>query len=130
MTLEQIAWPAIWLLISALQLWAVLLILGLPDFAQVGGFLSSGVPTWGGAVALLQLLLWFFVVGLLGGAIGQLGRGARVMIRRQRAGQLWGGAVLLIGICLLLAGLLHHLAPPPLVMSGGSLEEARVELTQ
>jgi hypothetical protein len=118
------------LVVTGLQLLAALLALGKPDLGQVVGFMTGGVPTPAGAVAVLQFLLWLVVLSAFAASLWLGVRRTAAAARQRRTRHLWGGAVLGAGLCVLMAGVLHHLSVPPLAMSGGSLQEASQELAR
>lgn len=113
------------LLVTGFQVAAALLALGAPDLAQAAGFMTGSVPTDGGAIALLQVLLWVAVLAAFGASLRGALRQAAQVAHQRRARQVWGGAVLVAGVCVLLAGAMHHWSPPPVTMTGGSLQEAQ-----
>jgi hypothetical protein len=116
--------------VTALQVAAAILVLGVPHPGDVIGFLVGSVPTLGQAVATLQALLWTVVGGsaLVGLGLGL--RQARLAARVRRLRHAWAGAVVVAGCCVLLAGVAHRLATPTVTMTGGSVQEARQELAR
>lgn len=116
--------------VTALQVVAAVAVLGLPHPGDVFGFLTGSAPTLGQAVAMLQALLWG-VVGATALVSLWLGlRHARRAVRMHDLRHAWAGAVVVVGCCVLLAGVAHRLAAPATTMTGGSLQEARQELAR
>jgi hypothetical protein len=118
------------LLVTGLQVVAAALALGAPDLAQAAGFMTGGVPTQGGAIAVLQVVLWAVALAAFGTSLNAGMRRAAHVAQQRRARHLWGGAVLLAGTCVLLAGAMHHWSVLPATMTGGSLQEATQQLAR
>lgn len=118
------------IVVTALQVVAAIAVLGLPHPGDVVGFLAGSVPTFGQTVAMLQALLWA-VVGASALVSLWLGlRHARRAVRIRYLRHAWAGAVVVVGCCVLLAGIAHRLAEPTTIMTGGSVQEARQELAR
>lgn len=114
------------LTVTGVQVVFAIVALGIPDLGQAVAFMTGGVPTAGGALALLQVLLWLTVLGACGFSVRLVIDQAMTVRRRQ--GHMWASAVLAAGVCLLLAGAAHHLSDPTVTMTGGSLMEASQQL--
>jgi hypothetical protein len=113
---------------TGIQVVAAAVVLGRPDLGQAASLLTGQVPTVAGEIALVQLLLWLLTVGAFAAAISAAVRGARSLVLDQRARRAWGIAMVVAGACILVAGGAHRLAPAPVQLSGGSLEEANQTL--
>lgn len=107
-----------------------MLVLGAPDLAQAAAFMTGGVPSQGGAIAVLQVVLWGIVLAAFAISLHAGLRQAAPLGRQRRARQIWGGTVLVAGMCVLLAGATHHWSVLPVTMTGGSLQEATQQLAR
>lgn len=107
------------LLVSGVEAVLALRVLGLPDLTAAGAFLGGSVPTPGESAAFLELLLW--VVLVAGSAVAMVAvvrEGRRLeTVTALREG--WSLAVVLCGVAILLAGLVHQMAPPVVGLDGG-----------
>jgi hypothetical protein len=118
------------IVVTAMQVAAAIVVLGVPHPGDVIGFLMGSVPTLGQAVAMLQALLWAVVAGSALVSLWLGLRQARLALRMRTLRQAWAGAVVVVGCCVLLAGVAHRLATPGETMTGGSVQEARQELAR
>lgn len=116
------------LAMTGIQVAAAALVLGRPDLGQAATLLAGQVPTVGGEIALVQVLLWMLTLGSFAAAVSAAVRDARSVVLDHRARRVWGVAMVVAGACILVAGGAHRLAPAPVQLSGGSLEEAKQTL--
>jgi hypothetical protein len=117
------------LLVAAVQLGSAYVVLGPPDLAAAGGFLTgTAPPTIVGSVAAAQLLLWTtvavaFVAALLAGLARTVGA-----VQSASRNAIWSVAVVAMGALILAAGADHRSSAGSVTLSGGSVPEARAQL--
>ncbi|MBJ7602152.1 MAG: hypothetical protein JF888_02995 [Candidatus Dormibacteraeota bacterium] len=100
-------------------------VLGQPQLGQVADFFASRDPSFTETLSALQVMIWVLVgLTLLWTVIG-LVRMAASGVSVWRPQRLWGGAVLTVGILILLAGLSHHQSASTVSLGSGSLAEAK-----
>ena len=107
------------LLVTALEVFLALQVLGLPDLGAAGGFLSGSVPTLGQSVAMLEVTLWVVLMVASAVAVTAAVREARRVVPDSAIRRGWSVAVVLCGAAILLAGAAHQLAPPAVGLDGG-----------
>ena len=117
------------LAVAAVQLGSAYVVLGRPDVAAARDFLTgTALPTMAGSVAAAQLVLW--VVLLVAFAAALVAGLTRTVGAVQSAGRnaVWSVVVVAIGALILVAGVDHHSAAGSVMLSGGSVPEARAQL--
>jgi hypothetical protein len=117
------------LVVAAVQLGSAYVVLGTPDVAAARDFLTgTGLPTMAGSVAAAQLVLWAtlgvaFVAALVAGLTRTVGA-----VQSASRNAVWSMVVVAIGAVILAAGVDHHSAAGSVMLSGGSVPEARAQL--
>jgi hypothetical protein len=122
--------PALPAAVIAVQVVSAYLVLGLPDLRAAADFLTSTVPTMAGSIAAAQVVLWAALLVALGAALWAALRGAVGPLTTWRGSAVWSGMVLAVGILILVTGAVHHASPASVMLTGGSLQEARAELAR
>jgi hypothetical protein len=117
------------LFVAAVQLGSAYVVLGPPDLAAAGDFLTgTAPPTIAGSVAAAQLVLWTtvavaFAAVLLTGLTRTVGA-----VQSASRNAIWSVAVVATGALILAAGLNHRTSVGSVTLSGGSVPEARAQL--
>jgi DMSO reductase anchor subunit len=115
--------------VTAVQVVAAVLVLGMPNPSAVLAFLGSSEPTTAGSIALVTLLLWAVLLVASGVAITSAVREASALVPPQAVRRGWSVAIVVAGVSILVAGAVHELVPPAVdLQGGGSLPEAAQEL--
>ena len=119
------------LVVTAVQLLSAYVVLGPPDWAAAGDFLTSNLPTMAGSVAMAKIVLWVVLLAALVAALVATARGAlAVAAEARRRSATWSVAVMAAGLVIFAVGATHHTTGPAVMLSGGSLQEARAELAR
>ena len=117
------------LAVAAVQLGSAYVVLGRPDVAAARDFLTgTALPTMAGSVAAAQLVLWVvllvaFAAALVAGLTRTVGA-----VQSASRNAVWSVVVVAIGALILAAGVDHHSTAGSVMLSGGSVPEARAQL--
>jgi hypothetical protein len=116
------------LLVAAVQLGSAYLVLGTPDLTAARDFLTGTAPTMAGSLAAAQLVLWTtlavaFAAALLSGLTRTVGA-----VQSVSRSAIWSLAVVATGALILAAGVNHRTSAGAVMLSGGSVPEARAQL--
>jgi hypothetical protein len=120
---------AVPLAVGAVQLGSAYVVLGTPDVAAARDFLTGNTPTMAGSLAAGQLVLWAaLAVAFAAALVSALGRAAGAV---QAAGgsAVWSVTAVGIGLLILAAGVDHRAAAGSVDLSGGTVQEARAQLS-
>jgi len=118
------------LVVAAVQLVSAYVVLGAPDLAAARDFLTgTGPPTMAGSLAAAQLMLWGTLgVALVAALVASL-TGAVGAVQSAGRNAIWSVAVVAVGALILAAGVDHRTSAGSVTLSGGSLQEARAQLS-
>ena len=122
------------LVVVAVQLGSAYVVLGAPDLAAARDFLTgTGSPTMAGSLAAAQLVLWgtlgvALIAALVASLTGAMGAVGAVQSASRNA--IWSVAVVAVGALILAAGVDHRTSAGSVTLSGGSLQEARAQLSR
>jgi len=94
------------------------------------GFFWDRQPTVAGAIGAAEVTLALLAAALVAWLAAGLAAAARRRLPRPRARTLAGAVALAAGLALLAAGVEHHLAASTVVLDGGSLREAGLQLAR
>jgi hypothetical protein len=119
------------LAVTGVQLVSVYVVLGPPDWAAAGDFVTSNLPTMAGSVAAAKIALWAVLLATLAAALVSTVRGAlTAAAEMSRRSGTWSLAVVGVGLVILALGATHHASGPAVTLNGGSIQEARAELAR
>ncbi|HYW24776.1 MAG TPA: hypothetical protein VE953_11480 [Terriglobales bacterium] len=119
------------LLVAAVQLGSAYVVLGAPDLAAARDFLTgTGPSTMAGSVAAAQLVLWIalgvaFLAALVAGLTRTVGA-----VQSASRNAIWSIVVVATGAVILAAGIDHRSGSGSVMLSGGSVTEARAQLAR
>ncbi|MDQ6900494.1 MAG: hypothetical protein M3072_13485 [Candidatus Dormibacteraeota bacterium] len=88
-------------------------------------FFASRNPSFSETLSALQLIIWALVALTLLWTFISLLRMAASGMSARRPQRLWGGAVLAVGILILIVGMSHHQSASTVSLGSGSLAEAK-----
>lgn len=112
-----------------MQLGSAYVVLGTPDVAAARDFLTGTTPTMAGSLAAGQLVLWAaLTIAFVAALVSALARTAGAV---QAAGgsALWSVTAVAIGLLILAAGVDHRSHAGSVSLSGGTVQEARAQLS-
>lgn len=119
------------LVVTGVQLVSAYVVLGPPDWAAAGDFVTTNLPTMAGSVAAAKIVLWAVLLAALSAALVSTLRGAlSAAAEAARRGGAWSLAVVAAGLLILAVGATHHSSGPAVTLNGGSIQEARAELAR
>lgn len=118
------------LAITGALLLAATAVLGAPNVRQTMDFFFSPVPTFSAALAASGFLVWVIVGGALAVSLAGVLRAVVSRLETSHRYRLWGPLIMLAGLLIMAAGLIHHYSGTNMTLSGGSVQEARQELAR
>ncbi|HZV51100.1 MAG TPA: hypothetical protein VFD49_15200 [Candidatus Dormibacteraeota bacterium] len=116
------------LTVTAAEVVAVFVVIGVPDLMAAVRFLTTTTPTMQGSVAAAEALVWIALLAALAGAVVTALTGAAGVVRGSVRTMLWSLGLVVVGLVILGAGVHRHVSAESVDLAGGSLSEARAQV--